>query len=491
MSTEPDSTRSGDDSSSIGPAPLPTGWGVPLSLAVLAGPVIATMVSRTVMSFADFAMVSRLGEEATAAIMPAGISVWCMICFGFGIITVTNTFVSQSLGKGEHAECSRYTWQGLYLAIGLGLIVLPAWWLAPRYFALAGHAPEVQRLEIIYFQVSLLGVMPAIAANVVANFFTGVHKPSIGLFAAVTANAFNIAANYVLIFGKLGLPAMGIAGAAWATAAASLLQVGILLAVWLGPGYARRFASRTTWRPSMSRIKRIVRVGLPVGLQFESDIFGFTVFTVFMVGHYGTEQLAANNLVFKFLEIAFMPVVGLSIALSSAVGKAIGEKRHAYARLVTRWAVGGALVYMLIIGAAYLVFRYELPGLILENPSDEVIRWSATLFILCALFEVFDAFGITMTGALRGAGDTFWPGMTTFVLSATVFMGGGFAMMKFAPQLESVGPWLAATAFICAYAVVVSLRWWYGPWEQIDLFADGKGSAADQVGESSVVVEPA
>ncbi|MFI4860854.1 MAG: MATE family efflux transporter [Phycisphaerales bacterium JB063] len=484
-SDEPESSDGGERSSPMDTAPLPAGWGVPWALALLAGPIIATMISRTVMSFADFVMVSKLGDEAMAAVMPAGISVWCLVCFGFGVVTVTNTFVSQSLGKGELSECSRYTWQGLYVAALLGVIVLPVWWLAPSYFAFAGHPEEVQRLEVIYFRVSLFGIMPAVAANVVANFFNGIHKPSVGLFAAVTANSFNILGNYVLIFGKFGFPELGIAGAAWATAASSTLQVAILAAVWLGPRYAKQFASRATWRPNVKQIRRIFRVGLPVGLHWESDILGFTVFTVFMVGSYGTAQLAANNLAFKFLEVAFMPVVGLSIALTAAVGKAIGRGRPDYARLAARWAIGAAFCYMAVIASAYLVFRYRLPGLLTDD--TEVIQWAAKLLVLCAAFQLFDAFGITMTGALRGAGDTFWPGMTTFLLTTTVFMGGGFAMMKYAPGLESIGPWLAATAFICIYGMVMAVRWWYGPWEKIDLFKDEKTPDVP----AELVVEPA
>lgn len=484
MSADAESTRGGGSPPPKDGAPLPSGWGVPWTLALLAGPIIATMISRTVMSFADFVMVSKLGEEAMAAVMPAGISVWCLVCFGFGVVTVTNTFVSQSLGKGELSECSRYTWQGLYVAAVLGVVVLPVWWLAPSYFAWAGHTPEVQRLEVIYFRVSLFSIMPAVGANVVANFFNGIHKPSVGLFAAVTANSFNIFGNYVLIFGKLGFPELGIAGAAWATASSSLLQMVILMSFWLGPGYARTFASRVTWRPNLKQIKRIFRVGLPVGLHWESDILGFTVFTVFMVGEYGTEQLAANNLAFKFLEVAFMPVVGLSIAVTAAVGKAIGRGRPDYARLVARWAIGAALCYMFVIASIYLLFRFQLPGLLTDDP--EVIAWAAKLLILCAAFQLFDAFGITMTGALRGAGDTFWPGMTTFLLTATVFMGGGFAMMEFAPQLESIGPWIAATAFISIYGVIMAARWWYGPWEKIDLFKDEKVAAPVEL-----AIEPA
>lgn len=452
--------------------PLPTGWRVPLSLMILAGPIIGMMISRTVMSFADFIMVSKISDDAMAAVMPAGISVWCMVCFGFGVVTVTNTFVSQALGRGELSECSRYSWQGLYLAGLLGLFVLPAWWLAPWYFEVAGHAPEVQRLEIIYFRVSLFGIMPAIAANVVTNFFNGVHRPSVGLAAAVIANSFNIGANYILIFGKFGFPEMGIAGAAWATTASSTLQILILFAIWMGPFYAQKYASRTTWRPSWSRLKRIIRVGLPVGVHFQSELIGFTVFTVFMVGKYGTAQMAANNLAFKFLEIAFMPVVGLSIALTAAVGKAIGRGQPDHARLLTRWTLGGALCYMMVIASIYFIFRFQLPGLIRSDLDPQVVEWAAKLLVLCAIFQIFDAFGITMSGALRGAGDTFWPGMTTFFLTCTVFLGGGYLMMHFAPGLQSIGPWIAATVYICTYGVVMAMRWWLGPWEKIDIFKE-------------------
>ncbi len=144
--------------------------------------------------------------------------------------------------------------------------------------------------------------------------------------------------------------------------------------------------------------------GLPAGVQFTIDIVAFTIFTLLLVGRFGTAQLAAHNLVFKFLEISFMPTVGLGTAVTAAVGKAIGQGRPDLARTIVRWATLFAILYMGTIGLGYVVFNHRLPGLLSDDP--EVIRWAGRLLWLCAVFQVFDGLGIVQVYALRGAGTT-------------------------------------------------------------------------------------
>src|SRR5690606_12564221 len=149
------------------------------SLLVLALPIIASMVSRTVMSFVDFIMVSQLGTEAQAAIMPAGMLLFCIVGFGMGMLSVVSTFVSQPLGRGRCADCSAYAWQGLWLRLAVAAALLPTWWLAPPLFEAVDHDPQVQAMEVVYVQVGLLGLFPMMGSLALANFFTGIHKPMV------------------------------------------------------------------------------------------------------------------------------------------------------------------------------------------------------------------------------------------------------------------------------------------------------------------------
>jgi len=452
---------------------------VPLKLLALAAPIVAGMISRTVMSFVDFVMVSQLGTEAQAAIMPAGISLFCLIAFGMGLTSSVATFASQSFGRGRMSDCSAYAWQGLYLSLAMGLIALPAWWLVPDLFALAGHEAVVQEMEVTYAQIGILGIGPTVSAVALANFFNGVHRPVVGMIGAIIANVFNVVANYALIFGHWGFPAMGIAGAAWATLAAAILQATIMLFWLLRATTDRRFHSRRTFRPSAKRIKALIRIGSPAGAQFAIELLAWTVFVLFLVGRFGTVHLAATNLAFKLCELSFMPAVGLGIALTSAVGKAIGQDRKDLARLNARWAAAIAVGYMGVIGACYLTMGRTLAGLLTIDGQVEDV--AVVLLVFCAAYQVFDGLAIVYTHALRGAGDNHWPALFGVLCAWPMLIGGGYLVAVGFPQWQSFGPWAVATCCLALSGIVFWARFAFGPWERIDLLGADEHLARPEI----------
>ena len=440
---------------------------VAITLLSLAAPVIATNISRTVMSFADFVMVSRLGTDAQAAIMPAGIVLFVIIGFGLGVVSVVTTLVSQSYGSGRRADCLTYGWQGVHLGLAIGLAALPMWFILDPFFRLADHGEEILRLEVAYARVGLFGIGPTIAAVALANFFTGIHRPTIGFISAFVSNVFNILCNYALIFGHWGLPAMGMVGAAWSTLMASVLQLLILLGWLMLPRYRQLSENRRTWRPNWGRAIQLIRIGVPAGLQLASDIASWMIFAVFLVGRFGPVHLAANNICFKFLEISFMPAVGLGYALTAAVGKSIGAGKPDQVRIYVRWATIYCVGYMGLIGLVMALFRYELSGLFANDP--EIIHWASIIMIMCAVFQIFDALGITYNGALRGAGDPLWPA-AAWAASALVFLiGGGWLMVQIAPQWASAGAWVAATLHVFMVGLLLALRYQFGSWHRKQL----------------------
>ena len=450
---------------------------VPFSLLRLAGPMIALMISRTIMGFIDFWMVGDLdnGSLAQAAIIPAGITLWLFIGFGEGLVSSVITMVSQSFGRKRMADCSAYGWQGLYLSLAMAVMFLPIWFGLPHFFQIVGHEPHVQVLEVAYAQVAVLWIGPTVASAVLGGVFNGVHRSGVILMAGVVANAVNILANYLLIFGHWGFPALGIAGAAWGTLSAITLQSGILLIWMLRSPFAAQFASRRTWRLNLVKFRAMLRLGWPVALWYSLDIFCWTVFIMWLIGRYGTNQLAASNVCMKFLEFSFMPILGLCMALTSVVGRAIGEGRKDLARLNVRWAIGFVSLFSVTVAVLLLTLRYPLTGILSD---DETVRQLAARFMIFgALFQIFDVVALVYRAALRGAGDNVWVSVVSLAYAAVFLVGGGMAMGFLVPDWKGYGPWAAATVFVIILAVTTWARFVYGPWEQIDLMGDSDSRA--------------
>src|SRR5215510_10774528 len=181
----------------------------------LALPIIASMASAMVAGFVDTWMIALVGTAEVAAAMPAGIIAYTLTAFPLGITQCVSTFASQALGRGTPEEGATYTWQGLYLSMVVGLSCFLMWPVAPMFFPLFGHEPEVVALEVMYFRIRLWSIGISVAVGALNGFFYGIHRPRVPLIAMVIDNIANVVLCYVLIFGHFGAPALGLAGAAW------------------------------------------------------------------------------------------------------------------------------------------------------------------------------------------------------------------------------------------------------------------------------------
>ncbi len=434
----------------------------------IAAPIIGSMLSRTAMGFVDFVMISRLGTEAQAAITPANLVLFSVISFGMGACTLVNTFVAQALGRDEPRECSAFAWQGVYLALFIGVGVAPAWWGIAPLFAAIGHEPSVQTLEVAYAQVGLLSIAPSLMVFALSGFFTGLHRPGVPLAAALIGNVFNILANYALIYGHFGFPALGLAGAAWATTLASALNALIMLGWMLLPHYRAQYDTAGQWQFSAPRFMRLVRFGAPAGLQFASDIIAWTYFTNVYIGRFGKEQLAAHNIAIQFLHLSFMPAIGVGTALTVAVGKAIGKGDLPQVERYVRAGLWLSVGYMVLLGLLAAALRHPLIALL--NRDVEVVRWGGYIILFCAVFQLFDAMQITYTHALRGAGDTTWPAVAFLLCAVFILLGGSELAVRLVPHWGSCGPWLATTVYITVAGLLFLWRYRHGAWRRIELF---------------------
>lgn len=456
-------------------------------LLVLGAPIIGTMLSRMAMGFVDFVMVSRLGTSATAAISPSTILVFTFMSLGLGLTLSIQTFAAQALGRGQPREGAAYAWQALYIAV---LFVLVCPWVSVRtegFWALIGSEPEVQALQTAYCRIAFWAVGFAVITFGLEGFFNGIHKTSVPMVSAVVALVFNGAANWILIFGKLGFPAMGIRGAAYATVIAWGIRSLMLAIIFLTHEFRRTYATTEAWRPSLQKLRGIVYVGGPSAIQWVLDIGAWFVFLAVLMKGFGTAAMAASNIVLQYMHISFMPAIGIATALGSTVGRAIGQRRPELALLQTRACMIVTGLYMGSIGLLFLVARAPLMRLMSIQPATglsdpAVVAAGAGVLIWAAIFQVFDAAAITHMSALRGAGDTRWPAVFIALNCWIVFIGGGYLASRLAPSLGIHGPWLMCTLYIILYGLVLRWRWRNGAWRRIDLFKDK--SAVDAVAQA-------
>jgi multidrug resistance protein, MATE family len=442
-----------------------------LALLALSWPIILTMLSRLALTTTDFFFVSRLGTDATAAISPSTILVFTVICVGMGAATSIQTFVAQAMGRRQPHEAASYAWQGFYIAILLAIISLPASLLAEPFWRLVGNAPEVQKLEVAYCQIAFWCMGFSIICASLDGFFNGIQKPIVGLVSVFVSVVFNAVANYLLVFGKLGFPALGIRGSAIATVIAWGIRAAMLTAVFLSPRFNERFRTRMSAGFHAAKFRSILRLGGPIAFQWVLDIGSWFVFLTLLMGEFGTQAMAASNIGLQLMHISFMPAIGLGIGMCSLIGHAIGERKP---DLAARRATVGMWMTGLYMGAIGLVFWLaRTPLMRLLSDDAEVIQLGGNVLIWAAIFQVFDAAQITYVNALRGAGDTRWPAIVVAAHCWLIFIGGGYLMAKYCPQLGLNGPWMTCTLYITLLGLALRRRFAGGTWRKIELFKDG------------------
>lgn len=470
-------------------------------LLAIAAPSVVTMSSYTVMQFVDKLMVSRIGPEPiyVAAQGNAGIVTWTLMTFSVGVAGVVNSFVSQNLGAGKPERGAAYAWNGMFLGLAWWLaIMLPAALLIPCFYGLdmfdqAGDAVRVLQTE--YAQIAIAGGVFTLMAKPMHNYFFGMHKPVVVAVCVILGNAVNVFANWVLIFGHLGAPEMGLSGAALGTVIGTVFEFALPLVIFLGVKYNTLYGTRGAWRPNKVCIKDLLRIGWPAGVMFVNDLICWAILMVVLIPGAGKARALAQGLgeeaaeasatiansagyiALQFMHLSFMPAVGISIATQAVVGKAIGQGRtdRAHERAMLGLKLG--MVYMGVCAIVFFVFREEGIAVFVDestSPEDraELIRVGAVLMIGAAVFQVFDAVAIVLSAALRGAGDTVWPGVASIVLSWSCVVGVGYLLIEVAPGLGVIGPWIGASGFIVLLAIVLWLRYAGGKWRTMKLTHD-------------------
>jgi MATE family multidrug resistance protein len=386
-----------------------------------------------------------------------------------GTASYINTFVAQYYGAARPRQIGPSIWQGFYLSLAGGLLLLLLAPLSPLLFEWIGHPAEVRLLEIRYFRVLCYGSIFPIANSALAAFFSGRGKPWPVMWVHLVATGVNIALNYLLIFGNFGFPELGITGAAVSTVASGVVSFSIFSMMILRPRNNELYATASGWRPNLELLRRILRFGFPNGVQFFIDVFGFTVF-ILLVGRLGLAELAATNIAFNINSLAFMPMIGLGMAISILVGQYVGEGRVA---LASRSTYSGAIIcflYMGLIALSYLVVPDFYIGLFTAKSApgsfEEIRSIAVVLLRFVALYSVFDTMNIVFAAGIKGAGDTRFVMIMILIVSTVVLVVPTFlSLVVFQAGIYTA--WIFVTAYISILGFGFLLRFLQGKWKSM------------------------
>lgn len=431
-------------------------------------PLVASMASSTLMQFTDRLFLSHYSLDSIAAAVPAGMPFLLVMLTLMGVAEYAGVFIAQFTGAQLPERVGKTLWQALYISFVGSLIFVVISFFSENLFALAGHEPQVQVLEARYFRILCLGGGFTLITAALGCFFSGRGKTRPIMVANIAAALVNIPMDYILIFGKFGFPAMGIAGAAVATVLGWGTGCLIIAFMVFRPSYEARYKVFSSRGVDIPMLLRILRYGIAGGLEYFLEFVGYTLF-VFLVGSLGAVPLAVSNIISSISSLGFLPCLGLHAATSALAGQAMGRNDPTGAERVTGSALHLALLYMggmglifvLIPGPLMDIFR---PGGMTPAEFTVVKAQGEVILYFLALYYIADAFTLVYYGCLKGAGDA-WFVMRSTAFGALCLVLGSLAALHFFPT-SLAALWVVFSLYIILLAVISGVRFKRGHWKK-------------------------
>ena len=437
----------------------------------IALPLVLSTSAFTVQMFVDCVFLTWYGDETMPAAMYGGLTSFVIFSFFLGTATYVNTFVAQYDGAGQSKRIGASVWQGIYFSVAAGLLMMAIAPLAETLMNLAGHGPIVRQHEVVYFRILCIGAMPGLVAPTLSCFYSGRGKTWTVMWVNIASTILNILLDYALIFGKWHFPRWGIAGAAWATVCASALSVIIYFVLFLRQGDRKNYATLSGWKYDAKLIKRLMRFGLPSGVQFMLDILGFSLFVTF-IGRIDSLSLAATAMAFRINSLGFMPMLGFNIAVCTLVGRSLGKNNPELAQRSTWSAAFLTMCYMTTISIGYWFIPefFMYPFALQADPAEYALIKPMVAKLLCfvAIYSLLDTGTLIFSGALKGAGDTRFVMVVSVALNWFLMVVPSYFAIKLVKGTAGLYlAWAGLMLYVGVLAVVFLFRFLGGKWKNM------------------------
>lgn len=420
----------------------------------------------------DRIYLSNNSTESLAAAMAVMGVFWVPMALLQQTAAYLTTFVAQYHGAGRHDRIGPAVWQSIYISIAGGILLLSMIPGSDLLFGLIGHSESVRGLEVEYFNALCYSAMPTAIVAAASGFFTGLGHTQIIMWINCVGLIANALLDYVMIFGHFGCPAMGIAGAGYATALGTWVSALYGLYLVFRKKHEQEFHVRSSWRFDLDLMKRFVRYGVPSGLQWALEGLAFTVFLIF-IGRManGDAGLAASGIVVTVMLLAILPAIGVAQAVMVLVGQHLGEKNPGEAEAATWSGLQVAAMYIFTMGMSFALFpQFYLSWFHnAENAAlwDQVSVIVPYLLLYVAVFTSFDSMNLVFSFALKGAGDTRFVSLVALLMPWPLMVLPTWRVKDWDGAVYWA--WGAASLFIISQAMVFWRRFTGGKWKQMSV----------------------
>ncbi len=421
----------------------------------LALPIVAGMLSQTLMGLADTIMVGRVGVVALAAASFVNAVAHLPLVFGLGLLSCIAVLTSQAYGAKQPTEAGEVLRHGLVLSAAIGLLAALSMFALRPFLHLLGQTPEVTAASGNYLLLFSTSMLPALIAHGSKQFSDALNRPWWPTLIMSSGVLLNVLLNWILIYGNWGAPALGLDGAGWATLIARTVMTVVMVAYVLTAPAMRRFHP-PQWRATLTRerLSRMWRIGLPIGVQHFFEVSAFASAAV-MMGWISATAIAAHQIAITCAATTFMTSLGIGAAACIRVGHAYGARKFTRTRRIGFSAVAISATLMAGFGIIFALAGKPIASLFIDSPT--VVAVAAQLLIVAAFFQIADGVQVTSISALRGLSDVRVPAVIAVVAYWCVALPLG-ATLAFRTQLGVVGMWIGLAAGLSAAAVGLTWR---------------------------------
>ena len=419
----------------------------------LALPIVVVQLGQMLMGVVDTVMVGRVSADAIAAVALGNLYFFGAAIFGMGALMALDPVVAQAVGAGDAVAVARGVQRGLILSLALSLVATALLLPARPVLALLHQPPHVADVAATYARIEIAGIVPFYVFAALRQSLQAFKRIAPIVGAMVVGNVVNAGLNYLWIYGKLGFPAAGAVGSAWATSVSRWVM--LVLLVWvawreLRPQLLPPRRDALAWQP----LRRMIALGAPIGIQYELEYGVFAVVGI-MMGWMGTAQLAGHQVALNLASLAFMVPLGVSAAASVLVGHAVGRGDIAEARRAAAAGLVCGVGFMAASALVMLTFPRFLAGIYTTDVG--VAALAASLIPIAGVFQVFDGLQVVSVGILRGVGDTRAP-MVVNLLGFWLVGLPVSAALGFAAGAGPRGLWWGLTVGLALVGVVLIWR---------------------------------
>lgn len=450
----------------------------------VAFPLVVASIGHGINLFTDRAMLANYSSQAMAAAFPAGLTSFTMSCIFLGVVGYAGVFVAQYTGAKQPHKAAQAVWQAIFLALAGGAVMALTTIFSRQLFQWFGHDPSLLEMEISYYNIlSWFGSVP-LASAALSTFWSGRAKTGMIMAVNLVITLLNIPLNAMLIFGMdfkgISIPSLGIAGAAWGTAGAGISGLMIFIIAFFLPGTRKKYATLSD--PfSWDIFKRLVRFGIPNGVQLVLDLATFNIFVI-LLGKISVEVLTASTVAMSAYSLAFNPMIGFGQAASILVGQGVGAKDIPFAERAVRSCRFLVICYSILmvivfVGIPEVIFQ------MFDLKDEKVIHLARIMLIFTCGYLLFDAFNILYGNAVKGAGDTkfvMWAGialgwltyalpcMAAYFLFSSQWATDTFGLEK-SRDICVWSLWWLCDIYIMLLGGTFYLRYRHGKWKKMSV----------------------